>query len=112
MSRSTQILLTGGTGSFGQEFVRLYLETNEDCLIRIYSRDELKQVEMARRFGNDERLRWFIGDIRDRSRLRRAMTDVDVVVHAAAMKQVPVTRKGLERAAGLVSDLEKEIART
>lgn len=90
MSRTTQILLTGGTGSFGQEFVRHYLETNEDCLIRIFSRDELKQVEMARRFGNDERLRWFIGDIRDRSRLRRAMTDVDVVVHAAAMKQVPV----------------------
>ena len=85
-----QILLTGGTGSFGHAFVRRKLAERDDCLIRIYSRDELKQVEMMRRFGDDERLRFFIGDIRDRVRLRRAMSGVDAVVHAAAMKQVPV----------------------
>ncbi|MCP5055627.1 MAG: UDP-N-acetylglucosamine 4,6-dehydratase (inverting) [bacterium] len=85
-----QILLTGGTGSFGHAFVRRMLAERDDCMIRIYSRDELKQVEMLRRFGDDERLRFFIGDIRDRVRLRRAMSGVDAVVHAAAMKQVPV----------------------
>ncbi len=90
MSGTLQILVTGGTGSFGHAFVRRLLDTREDCMIRVYSRDELKQSEMARHFDDEERLRFFIGDIRDRSRLRRAMTDVDVVVHAAAMKQVPV----------------------
>lgn len=85
-----QILLTGGTGSFGHEFVRRMLAERDDCMIRIYSRDELKQVEMLRRFGEDERLRFFIGDVRNRVRLRRAMRGVDVVVHAAAMKQVPI----------------------
>ena len=90
MSRTTQILLTGGTGSFGHEFVRRILASRDDCMIRIYSRDELKQSEMARRFKNDDRLRFFIGDIRDGDRLRRAMNEVDVVVHAAAMKQVPI----------------------
>lgn len=85
-----QILLTGGTGSFGHEFVRRTLAERDDCMIRIYSRDELKQVEMLRRFGEDERLRFFIGDVRDRVRLRRAMRGVDVVIHAAAMKQVPI----------------------
>ena len=90
VSQSTQILLTGGTGSFGHEFVRRILASRDDCMIRIYSRDELKQFEMARRFKNDDRLRFFIGDIRDGERLRRAMNEVDVVVHAAAMKQVPI----------------------
>ncbi len=90
MSKPIQILLTGGTGSFGHEFVRRILASRDDCMIRIYSRDELKQFEMARRFKNDERLRFFIGDIRDGDRLRRAMNEVDVVVHAAAMKQVPI----------------------
>ena len=91
MSEKTPtVLLTGGTGSFGHRFVRRFLETHDDCLIRVYSRDELKQVEMQRLFSGEERLRFFIGDIRDRVRLRRAMTDVDVVIHAAAMKQVPV----------------------
>ncbi len=90
MADTLQILLTGGTGSFGHAFVRHMLATHEDCMIRIYSRDELKQVEMARRFPGEQRLRFLVGDIRDTSRLRRAMTDVDVVVHAAAMKQVPI----------------------
>lgn len=85
-----QILLTGGTGSFGKAFVRRLLDSGEDLTVRIYSRDELKQVEMAREFGDDARLRFCIGDVRDRSRLDRAMQGIDVVVHAAAMKQVPV----------------------
>ncbi len=85
-----QILLTGGTGSFGHAFARRMLRERDDCMIRIYSRDELKQAEMLRRFDDDERLRFLIGDVRDRVRLRRAMSDVDVVVHAAAMKQVPI----------------------
>ncbi len=85
-----QILLTGGTGSFGRRFARRVLEQNPDTLIRVFSRDELKQVEMARGFPESDRIRFFIGDIRDGDRLRRAMSGVDLVVHAAAMKQVPV----------------------
>jgi len=89
MSEPNRILLTGGTGSFGHAFARRILARDGDCTLCVYSRDELKQVEMARRFS-DERLRFFIGDVRDGERLRRAMADVDLVVHAAAMKQVPV----------------------
>lgn len=85
-----QILLTGGTGSFGHAFVRRMLRSEESCVVRIYSRDELKQYEMAHRFSNHPRLRFLIGDVRDRERLARAMTGVDLVVHAAAMKQVPL----------------------
>jgi len=85
-----KILLTGGTGSFGQAFVRRVLASGERCTIRIYSRDELKQYEMAQTFGQDPRLRFFIGDVRDRDRLVRAMHDIDLVVHAAALKHVPV----------------------
>lgn len=83
-----QILLTGGTGSFGRAFVRRLLADGEDVTIRIYSRDELKQYEMTREFGNDPRLRFCIGDVRDRDRLARAMYGVEWVVHAAALKQV------------------------
>lgn len=90
MADPHRILLTGGTGSFGHAFVRRMLALHDDCMICIYSRDELKQVEMARRFPGEERLRFFIGDIRDPARLRRAMADVNLLVHAAAMKQVPV----------------------
>ena len=82
------ILLTGGTGSFGQAFTRLVLDKHQPKAMRIYSRDELKQSEMMARF-RDDRLRFLIGDIRDRDRLRRAMEGVDVVVHAAALKQIP-----------------------
>jgi UDP-N-acetylglucosamine 4,6-dehydratase len=85
-----QILLTGGTGSFGKALVRRLLRSEDHLTIRIYSRDELKQVEMAREFEDDPRLRFLVGDVRDGNRLRRAMQGADVVVHAAAMKQVPV----------------------
>ena len=84
------ILVTGGTGSFGKAFARFALRELNPRKLIVYSRDELKQHEMARGGGfDDERLRYFIGDVRDKQRLRRAMTGVDMVVHAAAMKQVP-----------------------
>ncbi|TLZ43407.1 MAG: UDP-N-acetylglucosamine 4,6-dehydratase (inverting) [Methanobacteriota archaeon] len=83
------ILVTGGTGSFGQKFTELVLADHRPKAIRIYSRDEWKQVQMQTRF-NDPRLRFLIGDVRDRNRLSRAMNGVDVVIHAAALKQVPV----------------------
>jgi UDP-N-acetylglucosamine 4,6-dehydratase (inverting) len=82
------ILVTGGTGSFGNEFTRVLLEEFEPKAIRIFSRDEKKQYDMERKF-NDERLRFLIGDVRDSVRLIRAMNGVDIVVHAAALKQVP-----------------------
>lgn len=85
-----KILVTGGTGSFGQAFVRRVLDSGEPCTIRVYSRDELKQYEMAQAFDQDPRLRFFIGDVRDRDRLERAMHGIDLVVHAAALKHVPV----------------------
>lgn len=85
-----RILITGGTGSFGQAFVRRVLEGHPDCTVCVFSRDELKQVDMARAFGDDPRLRFFIGDVRDRDRLVRAMHGIDLVVHAAALKHVPV----------------------
>ncbi len=83
------ILLTGGTGSFGQKFTELVLKNHNPKAIRIYSRSELKQIEMETKF-KDKRLRFFIGDVRDRKRLYRAMNGVDIVVHAAALKHVPV----------------------
>lgn len=89
MQPTSTILLTGGTGSFGNAFVRRMLAEDRDLVIRVFSRDELKQSEMATRFGHDPRLRFFVGDVRDRDRLKRAMYGADVVVHAAAMKQVP-----------------------
>ena len=82
------ILVTGGTGSFGKHFCKIMLEKYHPKVIRIYSRDELKQHEMRQRFGEEE-VRYFIGDVRDLDRLRRAMEGVDIVVHAAALKQVP-----------------------
>jgi UDP-N-acetylglucosamine 4,6-dehydratase (inverting) len=91
MSPFKSILVTGGTGSFGQAFVRRVLERfpNVERLV-IYSRDELKQYDMANRLGSGhEALRYFIGDIRDEPRLKRALEGIDVVVHAAALKQVP-----------------------
>jgi len=84
------ILLTGGTGSFGQKFTRVILEKYNPKVVRIFSRDELKQSEMIQKFNNDTRLRFFIGDVRDRNRLSRAMDGVDFVIHAAALKQVPL----------------------
>lgn len=82
------ILVTGGTGSFGRAFIRHVLDHESPRRVVVFSRDELKQYEMRGDFGDDERLRWFLGDIRDVERLRRAMHGVDYVVHAAALKQV------------------------
>jgi len=82
------ILLTGGTGSFGNKFTEIVLKKHKPKAIRIFSRGEKLQLDMANKF-KDERLRFFIGDVRDKDRLHRAMTDADVVVHAAALKQVP-----------------------
>lgn len=85
------ILVTGGTGSFGQQFVKTVLRSHAPRRLIVYSRDELKQFEMAKVYPEEryDAIRYFIGDVRDRSRLVRAMRDVDVVVHAAALKQVP-----------------------
>jgi UDP-N-acetylglucosamine 4,6-dehydratase len=83
------ILITGGTGTFGREFVRWLLEKEEPKRIIIFSRDELKQHDMRTSGYDDERIRFFIGDVRDKERLRRALHGVDIVIHAAALKQVP-----------------------
>jgi len=89
MLTNSRILITGGTGSFGHAFIPMTLERfSPKCLI-VYSRDEMKQWEMAIRFKNDERIKFVIGDVRDDDRLRRAFADVDYVVHAAATKIVP-----------------------
>lgn len=89
MFKDSTILVTGGTGSFGHAFVRQALDNTELRKIIIYSRDEMKQWDMAKAFNNDPRIRFFIGDVRDKDRLYRAMDGVDYVVHAAAMKIVP-----------------------
>lgn len=83
------ILITGGTGSFGKKFTKIMLAEKQPKKIIIFSRDELKQHEMQIGEYNDSRLRYFIGNVRDRDRLVRAMHGVDIVVHAAALKQVP-----------------------
>ncbi|MEW5766972.1 MAG: UDP-N-acetylglucosamine 4,6-dehydratase (inverting) [bacterium] len=84
------ILVTGGTGSFGQKFTEIVLKENTPKKLIIFSRDELKQFEMAQRFRMEEyEIRYFIGDVRDKERLHRAFHGVDIVVHAAALKQVP-----------------------
>ncbi len=83
------ILVTGGTGSFGKKFIKILLEEKQPKKVIVFSRDELKQHEMQVGGYNQENLRYFIGDIRDRERLVRALHGVDIVVHAAALKQVP-----------------------
>lgn len=82
------ILLTGGTGSFGNAFVERVLDEWPDATIRVYSRDELKQSEMLARHG-DRNVRYLLGDVRNKTRLARACQGADIIVHAAAMKQVP-----------------------
>ena len=89
MLNGKNILITGGTGSFGKQFVKTILKQYKPNKIIIYSRDELKQYEMAQRF-NDPCMRYFIGDVRDKERLISAMNGVDYVVHAAALKHVPI----------------------
>src|SRR5437870_2070520 len=82
------VLVTGGTGSFGQAYVRHLLGTKAERIV-IYSRGEHAQEDMARRFGNG-RVRYFVGDVRDKHRLSMAMRGIDTVVHAAALKIVPI----------------------
>jgi len=89
MLNGANILITGGTGSFGKQYVRTILERYKPNKIIIYSRDELKQYEMAQVY-NDPCMRYFIGDIRDLPRLEKAMNEVTHVVHAAALKHVPI----------------------
>ena len=92
MLSTKSILITGGTGSFGKAFVKTVLARHPDIRrLVVYSRDELKQFEMAQQFPDSryQGLRYFIGDVRDEDRLRRAMEGIDVVIHAAALKQVP-----------------------
>ena len=86
---NSTLLITGGTGSFGNMFIPMTLEKYNPKKIIVFSRDEMKQWEMAQRFKDDGRIRFFIGDVRDRERLYRAMDGVDYVVHAAATKIVP-----------------------
>ena len=88
MFTNATILVTGGTGSFGKQFIKTILGQYNPRKVIVYSRDELKQFEMQQMF-NQECMRYFIGDVRDGSRLKQAMRDVDFVVHAAALKQVP-----------------------
>lgn len=89
MLNNKSILITGGTGSFGNTFVPMTLAKYNPRRLVIYSRDEMKQWEMAKLFGNDKRVRFFIGDVRDKERLARALDGVEYVVHAAATKIVP-----------------------
>jgi UDP-N-acetylglucosamine 4,6-dehydratase/5-epimerase len=92
MLDNKSILVTGGSGSWGQEFVRHVLSNHKPKKIIIYSRDELKQFEMAHEFSDaypSSPMRYFIGDVRDEARLKKAMAGVDIVIHAAAIKQVP-----------------------
>ena len=89
MLDNSSILITGGTGSFGHTFVPMTLAKFNPRRLVIYSRDEMKQWEMAKLYGNDDRVRFFIGDVRDKDRLSRALKGIDYVVHAAATKIVP-----------------------
>lgn len=89
MLTGKSILITGGTGSFGNAFLPMTLERYNPRRVVIYSRDEMKQWDMAKNFQNDPRVRFFIGDVRDKERLHRALDGIDYVVHAAATKIVP-----------------------
>ena len=116
------ILITGGTGSFGRRFARTLLDTSDVSRIVIFSRDELKQFEMSHEFTSGK-MRFFLGDVRDQERLHQAMHGIDVVIHAAALKQVPAAEynpmeciktniHGAENVikAALENDVEKVIA--
>ena len=122
MFNDKSILITGGTGSFGKQYVNTLLELYKPNKLIVYSRDELKQYEMEQDF-NDDCMRYFIGDVRDRDRLTQAMNGVDYVIHAAALKQVPAAEynpmeciktniHGAENViqAALANDVEKVIA--
>ena len=90
MFDNRNILITGGTGSFGKKFVDTVLTKYNPKKLIVFSRDEIKQWEMAKSYPKDNRLRFFIGDVRDKDRLYRALAGVDYVVHAAATKIVPI----------------------
>jgi UDP-N-acetylglucosamine 4,6-dehydratase len=122
MFNDKTILITGGTGSFGQQYVKTILRRYQPRKLIVYSRDELKQFEMAQRF-DQPCMRYFIGDVRDRDRLIQAMAGVDFVIHAAALKQVPAAEynpmeciktniHGAENViqAALANDVDKVIA--
>lgn len=85
---NSSVLITGGTGSLGKALVNKLLTETSARRVAIFSRDELKQQQMREELGNDDRLRWFLGDIRDLDRLKRALHNVDFVIHTAALKQV------------------------
>ena len=91
MLNNKTILITGGTGSFGKEFIKIVLQKYKPARLIVFSRDELKQFEMRSKFPetDDSPIRYFLGDVRDKNRLYRAFDNVDIVVHAAALKQVP-----------------------
>ena len=89
MLKNSNILITGGTGSFGSHFIPMTLKKYNPKKIVVFSRDEIKQWDMANKYRNEPRLRFFIGDVRDKSRLSRALNGIDYVVHAAATKIVP-----------------------
>ena len=94
MLNNKTILVTGGTGSFGKEFIKLVFEKYKPKKVIVFSRDELKQFEMQEDYPMSNKnfpIRYFIGDIRDAARLNMAFNGVDIVVHAAALKQVPAT---------------------
>src|SRR6266478_5497568 len=86
---NSSVMITGGTGSFGRKFAEIVLRDYHPKKLIVFSRDELKQEEMQLHGFRDSSMRYFLGDVRDTDRLRRAMNGVDVVVHAAALKQVP-----------------------
>lgn len=90
MIKNKTVLITGGTGSFGKIFVEHCLKHVGPCKIIIFSRDEMKQWEMSKAYEEDQRVRFFIGDVRDKDRLKRALHGVDIVIHAAANKIVPI----------------------
>ena len=89
MLKESSILVTGGTGSFGKKFVPLTLKKYKPKRIIVFSRDEMKQWEMAQKYENDKRVKFIIGDVRDKERLSRALDGIDYVIHAAATKIVP-----------------------
>ena len=87
--QDSSILITGGTGSFGRSFVPMTLKKYNPKRLVVLSRDEMKQWEMSKSFAGDRRVRFFVGDVRDKDRLYRALDGIDYVVHAAAIKIVP-----------------------
>ena len=89
MFNNKTILITGGTGSLGSKFIPMTLERYNPKKIIVFSRDEMKQWDMAKKYAHDDRVRFLIGDVRDRDRIYRALDNVDFVVHAAATKIVP-----------------------